>query len=491
MAEIDLRRACGICRDVAEYYVKATPLRKNRERLFSKRTRGCVEGERKMATVCKFGGTSTADGNMLSIVKKIVERDENRQWIVTSAPGKRYAADVKVTDLLKRAYNAAKDGDETLYRTIFSKIEERYVSIVKETGGCAEFVKDVAEEIGEIRERIFAEKDEAYALSRGEYIIAKIAARRFGLPFVDATRFIFFDKDGRLDEERTYEACRRVFKVERRAVVPGYYGVDENGKIRTFSRGGGDVTGAILARAVGAKTYEKWTDVSGFYPCDPKIVSGQSPVKKMTYDELNALIETGAEVVHPYAAEIARGGGVTVRVRNTFRPNDEGTDILPSVSRIDGRGDVTGIVVRRGRVFAILKDCANGETDCVEAALKCRGIETDLFEKGGRELLFVCAAKEKQKETLKKLVEEAIGGGKAEFFDDRAIVRIVGKRGFANVEAQIEVLKAVQSVGKSDARLYVSAAADVVTVVLREERCERLASALYRSFFENEDKIGL
>lgn len=441
-----------------------------------------------MATVCKFGGTSTADGNILSCVKKIVEKDEKRQWIVTSAPGKRYAADVKVTDLLSDAYNAAKEGDRERYQTVFAKIEERYLSIVKETGGCAEFVKDVAEEIGEIRERIFVEKDEAYALSRGEYLIAKIAARRFGLPFVDATRVIFFDKDGRLDEERTYEACRRVFRIERRAVVPGFYGVDEDGKIRTFSRGGSDVTGAILARALGARTYEKWTDVSGFYPCDPKIVSGQSPVKQMTYDELNALIETGAEVVHPYAEEIARGGGVTVRVRNTFRAEEEGTDILPSVSDIDGRGDVTGIVVRRGRVLAVLKTAENGEIERAEEILKRVGCEADLFEKSAKELLFICAAKGEQRERLKAALNEAFDGGKVVFSDDRAIVRMVGKRGFANADAQIEALKAVRAVGESDARIYVSAAADVMTMVLREESCERVASVLYRAFFEKEEK---
>lgn len=307
-----------------------------------------------MKKVVKFGGSSLASAAQFKKVGDIIRSDESRKYVVPSAPGKRFSDDTKVTDLLYKCYDAAvSDG----YKDILAEIKSRYVEIIN--GLSLNLSLD--DEFETIEKNFVARAGRDYAASRGEYLNGIIMAEYLGYEFIDAATVIFFDEDGNFDAEKTDRILSdRLLNVER-AVIPGFYGAYSNGTVRTFSRGGSDVTGSIVAKAAKVDLYENWTDVSGFLTADPRIVSNPEPIATITYKELRELSYMGATVLHEDAIFPVRKEGIPINIRNTNAPDDAGTYIVESTSR-KPRHIITGIAGKKGfTAVNIEKDMMNSE----------------------------------------------------------------------------------------------------------------------------------
>ncbi|MEM9916185.1 MAG: aspartate kinase, partial [Planctomycetota bacterium] len=268
--------------------------------------------------VVKFGGSSLASAQQIAKAHAIIDADADRRYVVPSAPGKRSDDDRKVTDLLYLCHESAEQG--VPFDEAFGIIAGRFREIADRLG----VGLDMDELLGEVKQRIAenaaAGRGPDYAASRGEYLNGRILAERLGIAFVDAADVIFFNDAGRLDEARTYATLAERLAAAGRAVVPGFYGSTPDGHVKTFSRGGSDVTGAIVARAVQASVYENWTDVSGLLITDPRVVDGPYTIEAMTYRELRELSYMGASVLHPEAVFPVRQAGIPVNIRNTNEP---------------------------------------------------------------------------------------------------------------------------------------------------------------------------
>lgn len=308
--------------------------------------------------VTKFGGSSLADAGQFRKVRDILLADENRKYVVPSAPGRRDADDAKVTDLLYACHTLAAEGRAHEFEETFSAIRERYLGIVEELGLSPECI---ATQLEQARFAILSGMGPDYAASRGEFLNGLLLSAYLGWEFIDAAEVIFFDAAGRFDAERTQEVLSARLGRTEYAVIPGFYGSLPNGEIKTFTRGGSDVTGAIVARAVMADLYENWTDVSGFLMADPRIVREPQPIKLITYRELRELSYMGATVLHEDSIFPVKLAGIPINIRNTNRPSDPGTMIVPSADSY-GESVVTGIAGKKGfAVVHIEKDMMNQE----------------------------------------------------------------------------------------------------------------------------------
>ncbi len=308
--------------------------------------------------VVKFGGSSLADANQFVKVANIIKADESRRYVVPSAPGKRTPKDTKVTDMLYTCYDAAARGAD--FSEMFEAIVARYIDIVKGLGLNIE--GRMMREFSTIRMSFMARAGRDYAASRGEYLNGLILAEYLGFSFVDAADVIFFGEDGKLRLKETCAAVRERLAHTGNAVIPGFYGSMPNDTVKTFSRGGSDITGSIVAAAVGADLYENWTDVSGFLVCDPRIVPDPEAIRVITYRELRELAYMGAGVLHEDAIFPVRQAGIPINIKNTNRPEDEGTMIVESAPDDISPYVVTGIAGRRGFVtVTIEKDMMNSE----------------------------------------------------------------------------------------------------------------------------------
>lgn len=306
--------------------------------------------------VAKFGGSSLANAEQFRKVKNIVLQDSKRRYIVPSAPGKRHNKDYKITDLFYLCNAHVEHGIS--FNDVFSIIEDRYKEIVAEL----EVNIDIASYLQEVKEKIAEGTTADYAASRGEYLNGLILANYLGYEFVDAAEVILFDKYGCFDSESTRAAIRKKLSSVKRAVIPGFYGAMADGNIKTFTRGGSDITGAIVARDVEAELYENWTDVSGFLMADPRIVKNPKPIEKITYKELRELAYMGATVLHEEAIFPAREGGIPINIKNTNSPDDKGTIIINDIDIDDGIGTITGIAGRKDfTVISIEKAYMNAE----------------------------------------------------------------------------------------------------------------------------------
>lgn len=294
-----------------------------------------------MKKVVKFGGSSLASAKQFQKVAQIIREDESRCYIVPSAPGKRYDGDVKVTDLLYRCYDAAEKGED--FEAIFDRVKERYEQIIEGL----EMDFSLEEDFHSIEENFRQKAGVQYAASRGEYLNGKIMAAYLDMPFMDAAEIIRFGPEGHLDAETTNELLKKKLADYEKAVIPGFYGADENGMVHTFSRGGSDITGSLVARAIRADLYENWTDVSGCLITDPHIVRNPLPIDTITYRELRELAYMGASVLHEDAIFPVRKEGIPINIRNTNRPQDKGTMIVESTCK-KSRFTITGIAGKKG-----------------------------------------------------------------------------------------------------------------------------------------------
>lgn len=290
--------------------------------------------------VCKFGGSSVADAKQILKVKAIVDSDEKRRIVVVSAPGKRSKEDEKVTDMLYACNAAAQQGVSC--KELFRKIADRFTSILSDLGMDEKPFLPVLEEV---REKIDEGYGAEYAASRGEYLSARLIAEYFGWTFLDTESLILIKDDGTVHED-TYENLRHAIKKNSRYIVPGFYGSNSEGKIKTFSRGGSDITGAILSCAANAGVYENWTDVSGVFSADPRLVPEAKVIPSMTYREVRELAGVGAGVFHEEAIAPVVSVGIPINVKNTNAPNDPGTMIQQS-RPLDGR-PLVGVASKGG-----------------------------------------------------------------------------------------------------------------------------------------------
>lgn len=304
--------------------------------------------------VVKFGGSSLADANQFHKVRQIVQSDPQRRYVVPSAPGKRSYKDEKITDLLYTCAKMAAEGENI--GEPFSHITERYVDIAFEL----ELEYDVLPVLHKVREDIEAGAGPDYAASRGEYINGLLLAAYLGYDFVDAAEVICFDATGQYNSEQTMQKIQKMSVNHERAVIPGFYGALPDGGIKTFSRGGSDITGAIVAQGVDAEIYENWTDVSGLLMADPRVVNNPRTIRTVTYSELRELSYMGASVLHDEAVFPVRQASIPINVRNTNAPEDPGTMILAETNC--DQAVITGIAGKAGfTVLALEKDKMNGE----------------------------------------------------------------------------------------------------------------------------------
>lgn len=303
-----------------------------------------------MKKVVKFGGSSLASAEQFKKVGDIIRADESRVYVVPSAPGKRFSGDTKVTDMLLEAYELAAAGNDIT--TQLANIKARYDEII-EGLELKDFSLDADFEI--IAEKLATDPQRDYTASRGEYLNGKIMAKYLGIDFIDSAEVIFFNEEGGLNPYKTEKVLSKRLAQSERAVVPGFYGLGKNGDVQTFSRGGSDVTGSIVAQACKADLYENWTDVSGFLVADPRIVKNPESIKYITYRELRELSYMGASVLHEDAIFPVRHCGIPINIRNTNRPQDEGTWIVEAtgqkpdyvVTGIAGKKDFCAMVITK------------------------------------------------------------------------------------------------------------------------------------------------
>jgi len=376
--------------------------------------------------VTKFGGSSLCDSNQFKKVKDIVLSDNRRCYVVPSAPGKRSKGDYKITDLLYLCHQHVKKS--LPFDELFKLIEERYILLCSEL----RLSLDMVEYLSDLKERIKEGASEDYVASRGEYFNGLILAEYLGYEFIDASEIIIFTKSGRLDETATYAAIKSRLSKAKKAVIPGFYGASSDGKIRTFSRGGSDITGAIIAKGVGAMVYENWTDVSGFLMADPSIVNNPKPIKEVTYKELRELSYMGAHVFHEEAVFPVKNDGIPINIKNTNKPLDKGTFILNDKLEVKA-GNITGIAGKKDfTVIAIektLMDRDIGYCRSVLTVLESNGVSFEHMPSGIDSISLVIDDSELDNKTDKILeeIEKQCNPDSLIVHPNMALIAVVGE----------------------------------------------------------------
>ncbi len=436
--------------------------------------------------VCKFGGTSMADGNVMSRVRNIIESDKDRKYVVVSAPGKRYSGDVKITDILYQCHREVEERGAC--GASFELIRNRFNSIVRELN--IDF--DINSVLDETERRINAEKDEDFTASRGEYLSARVMAEVLGAKFIDAEDVIFFDKDGAYDAAKSDKAINDALRGADKAVFPGFYGRGYNGKVKTFSRGGSDISGAIVARAVNATVYENWTDVSGFLACDPRIVDSPRRIKALSYKELRELSYMGANVLHSESIFPVRKANIPIHIKNTFRPEDEGTLIQPSVYYTPSGSIVTGIAGKKDfTVIFIEKSLMNYQIGFVRkvlSVLEKYNVPVEHIPSGIDTMSVVIessALKDGKLELILQGIKEAVAPDVLRVNEDIALIATVGHGMSSSVGTSARLFKAMAEASVNVRMIDQGSSELNIIVGVKNEDCEKCIRAIYREFFGN------
>lgn len=380
-----------------------------------------------MIKVTKFGGSSLADAAQFQKVAEIIQADPARKYVVPSAPGKRFKNDDKVTDLLYKSYALASSGQDTA--EVFAEITRRYTDIKNELA----LKTDVEELIARIKNRVDGGAGIAYTASRGEYLNGILLAEYLGFAFIDAAEVILFDSRGVLDAEKTNTIMSKRLLKEKQAVIPGFYGSGPDGSIVTFSRGGSDITGSLVARAAKADLYENWTDVSGFMVTDPRIVPETRVIRYITYKELRELSYMGASVLHQDAVFPVSQSGIPINIRNTNEPDAPGTMIVHQLPR-EHQSDtvITGIAGHKGYcAITIEKNMMNSELGIGRRFLEVFERNNILFEhlpSGVDTMSAVLNAKaiEGKQESVMASIQDEIEPDSIEFIPNLALLAVVG-----------------------------------------------------------------
>ena len=395
--------------------------------------------------VAKFGGSSLADATQFRKVIDIVKSDETIKYVVPSAPGKRFSEDTKVTDMLLNCYEKVLSGSD--YSADLLNIKKRYDSIIADLG----IELSLDEEFTRIGYAMRSRAGRDYVASRGEYLCGIVLAKCLDFEFVDASGIVRFKNDGSLDVELTDKSTADSLLKLKNAVVPGFYGSMPNDTIKTFSRGGSDITGAIVARAVNADMYENWTDVSGFLAADPRIVENPKSISVITYRELRELSYMGATVLHEDSIFPVSTVGIPINIRNTNKPSDRGTLIVESLSEEDDKDMIiTGIAGRNNfAVIDIEKEQMHGDLGFMWRAFeifKRYEISIEHVPTGIDNMSVVVLDDQKLSECEQALMDELKSKLKPDYLKidkDLALIAVVGRAMKSKPGTAAKVFKAV------------------------------------------------
>ena len=375
--------------------------------------------------VAKFGGSSAADGIQIRKIKAIVEGDPARRFVVVSAPGKRFPTDSKITDMLYLIKTQVDIGAP--YEQVLQVVKERYLGLEADLHVSVGIEKEFAV----IEEKLQAGATADYLASRGEYLSAKIVAAFLGYEFIDTAGLVLFNEKGKFLSEETNEALSAELKKQKKAVLPGFYGTMPDGSIKTFSRGGSDISGALVARAVLADVYENWTDVSGFLMADPKIVDNPKAIKDISYKELRELSYMGATVLHENAIYPARVAGIPINIRNTNFPDEPGTFITANDSHDNGQL-ITGIAGNKDfTVIGVYKNMMSNEIGFIKLILSILEDYKIPIEHipSGIDTVSLVIANKYLDDKLSDLIEDfekKLGADSIEIFENMSLIATVG-----------------------------------------------------------------
>lgn len=397
-----------------------------------------------MIKVTKFGGSSLADAAQFQKVAEIIRADAARKYVVPSAPGKRFKNDDKVTDLLYKSYALSSSGQDTA--EVFGEITRRYTDIKNELG----LTTDIESIIAQIKRKVDGGASIDYTASRGEYLNGILLAEYLGFAFIDAAEVILFDSRGVLDADKTNTIMSKRLAREGRAVIPGFYGSGPDGGIVTFSRGGSDITGSLVARAAKADLYENWTDVSGFMVTDPRIVPETRVIRYITYKELRELSYMGASVLHQDAVFPVAQSGIPINIRNTNEPDALGTMIVHQLPK-EHQSDtvITGIAGHKGYcAITIEKNMMNSELGIGRRFLEIFERNNILFEhlpSGVDTMSAVLNAKaiEGKRESVMTSIQDEIEPDSIEFIPNLALLAVVGHGMASNVGTAGKIFSAL------------------------------------------------
>ena len=433
--------------------------------------------------VVKFGGSSLADANQFKKVADIVHADKTRRYVIASAPGKRFSSDTKITDMLYCCYEKASKGES--FDQEFSAIEERYNDIIKGLN-----LEISLEEDFKIIKYSFAHSaGRDYAASRGEYLNSKLLAKYLGFPFLDMVGLICFNESGEFDLEKTITRLAPKLNEMENAVIPGFYGSMPNDTIKTFSRGGSDITGSIIARAADAQIYENWTDVSGFLICDPRIVKDPKPITTITYRELRELSYMGATVLHEDSIFPVRTKGIPINIKNTNHPEDKGTMIVAqSVDRSDFT--ITGIAGKKGfSVINIEKDMMNSTVGFGRNILRSLEKNNICFEHmpSGIDTLSVIVSTDAIRGKERTVLDEIISRthpDHIEIEDDLALIAVVG-RGMRKARGTAAKIFTALAQAKINIKMIDQGSSELNIIIgVSEEDFEEATRAIYNIFVQ-------
>ena len=433
----------------------------------------------------KFGGSSLADAAQFRRVGEIVRADSARRYVIASAPGKRTPDDIKVTDMLYRCYEMARAREDIT--DYFAKIAERYNAIIRDLG----LNYDIAGELAYICDGINHHTGRDFAASRGEYLSSLILAKYLKYDFIDAESVIFFQENGSFDAEKTREELRKELKKHERAVIPGFYGVMPNGTIRTFSRGGSDITGSIVAEAAEAELYENWTDVSGCLMADPRIVENPRPIRTVTYRELRELSYMGASVLHEEAIFPVRAAGIPINIRNTNDADAPGTMIVAGTSEYDAKTVITGIAGKKGfSVISVEKDLMNSEIGFARKMLDVLEDNEISFEHlpSGVDTMSVIVASgelEGRREKLIASINRACRPDSIVCEDGLALLAVVGRGMVKARGTAARVFDAISGAGVNIRMIDQGSSELNIIVGVEEKDFERALRAIYLEFVKD------
>ena len=431
--------------------------------------------------VTKFGGSSLASAGQFQKVKKIIMADDARQYVVPSAPGKRDKKDTKITDLLYMCHSHVEIGISL--EDVFKYIYDRYTGIVSELG----LNFDIKKHLDIVKKDLENGASKDYAASRGEYLNGLILAAYLGYEFVDAKDVIVFTHDGSLDMEATKVALSEKLKNIERAVIPGFYGADKDGNIVTFSRGGSDVTGALVAASINADLYENWTDVSGFLMADPRIVENPKAIDEITYKELRELSYMGASVLHEDAIFPVRESGIPINIKNTNKPEDKGTFIVPE-TKDDESKVLTGIAGKKDfTVISIEKAMMNSEMGfCrkVLGVLEMNGVSFENMPSGIDSVCVVISDSElkNKKEKIVEEIKRTCNPDSIIVHPNMALIATVGK-GMASEKGVAATVFTALSEADVNVRMIDQGSSEMnILVGIENDDFEKGIKAIYKAF---------
>ena len=432
----------------------------------------------------KFGGTSLCDADHFRMAADIILSDPSRRLVVPSAPGKRSKEDTKVTDLLYECYRLSREGTTEAFDACYRIVRDRYCDIIKGLG----MSFDITGELDYVREAILHRSGRDYAASRGEYLNSLIMAKYLGFDFIDAENVILFSDDGSLDYARTEAALKDELSRHERAVIPGFYGQMPNGTVRTFSRGGSDITGSIVAAASGSDLYENWTDVSGFMMADPRIVKGALVIKEITYRELRELSYMGATVLHEDAIFPVRQAGIPINIRNTLDPSAPGTMIVGEADSFDKKHIITGIAGKKGfSVIPIEHHLMNSQIGFgrkVLEAIEEHGLSFEHLPSGidTMGVILSTAAIADKRERLISSLTHSVHPDSLSIEDGIALIAVVGRGMVKSKGVAARVFRSVSDAGVNIRMIDQGSSELNIILGVDEEDFETAVSAIYREF---------